>query len=126
MPSHFFCPRCWKEISEKADQCAYCGYNLEEYKTLSYEKKLMNALHHPLRENRMMAIQVLGELRSREALPLFASLLETEEDFFVIRETMRALKRIGGRKSKEMLLSLKTHQSNLVRGEAKWLLGEGD
>jgi HEAT repeat protein len=124
MPSQFFCPQCWKEIDEKADQCLSCGYQLEKYKTLSYEEKLMNALHHPLRENRMIAIQVLGELQSRSVLPLFASLLKTEEDFFVIREIMIALKKIGGPKSEEMLHRLEAHPSRLVKNEAKRLLGD--
>ena len=118
MSPHFFCPHCWKEINAQADQCPYCAYNLKEYKNLSFEEKLINALGHPVRENRMMAIQVLGELRSRKALPVFASILETEEDFYVIREIMLALEKIGGAESKKMLLCLKTHKSKLIRNLA--------
>ena len=50
MPSNFFCPHCWEKINGLADTCDYCGYDLKEYNNLSYEKKLINALHHPARE----------------------------------------------------------------------------
>jgi HEAT repeat protein len=126
MASCFFCPNCWKEINAQADSCEYCSYDLKKCKNLSYEEKLINALRHPVRENRMIAIQVLGELRSRAALTMFASILETEEDFYVIREIMRALEKIGGAESKEMILRLKTHKSKLIRSAAKRLSSEGD
>ena len=122
MSSRFFCPHCWKEINAQDDSCEYCGYNFKKYKNLSYEKKLINALLHPVRENRMMAIQVLGALRSRLALPMFASILETEKDFYVIREILIALHKIGAAESKKMILQLKTHQSALIRSEVEHLL----
>jgi hypothetical protein len=37
---------------------------------------LIRALEHPDRETRMMAIQLLGELRSTSALPTFKSILQ--------------------------------------------------
>lgn len=124
MTTHHFCPNCWKEITKEANACPHCGYVIAEYESLSYEKKLINALHHPVRENRMMAIQVLGELHSRDALPIFASILETEEDYYVIRQIMLALEKIGGTESKKMLLHLQTHKSKLIRSAAKRIYSE--
>lgn len=123
MSSRFFCPHCWKEVNAQADSCGYCSYDLKKYKNLSYEEKLINALRHPVRENRMIAIQVLGKLRSRKALPMFASILETEEDFYIIREIMLALEKIGGAESKKILLCLKTHKSRLIRSAVQQLCG---
>jgi HEAT repeat protein len=69
----------------------------------------------------MMAIQVLGELRSRAALPMFASVLKIEEDFYVTREIILALEKIGGTESKKIIRRLKTHKSKLIRSAAKRL-----
>lgn len=120
----FFCPHCWKEIDDHADQCAHCGYDLKEYKNLSYEKKLINALGHPIRENRMMAAQLLGEIKSKDALAVFKKILETQDDYYFIKEILRALKKIGGTESDKMIERLKSHQSNLVRRAAKHLCGK--
>ncbi|MBN1366031.1 MAG: hypothetical protein JW976_14585 [Syntrophaceae bacterium] len=120
----FFCPNCWKEVNDKADQCAYCGYDLKEYKNLSYEKKLINALYHPVRENRMMAAQVLGDIKSKDAVPVFKKIIETQDDYYFIKEILLALKKIGGTESRNMILHLKTHKSNLIRRAAKDLCGK--
>ncbi len=101
------------------DICPHCGYAISEYESLSYEKKLICALKHPVRENRMMAIQILGELQSHAALSYFADILETEEDFYIIREIIQALNKIGGEESKELIRRLKTHKSKLIRNMAK-------
>ena len=95
-----YCPNCWKEIAAGDTEFAHCSYRVEEDNALSYEAKLIRALRHPVRENRMTAIQLLGELRSTSALPAFASILEKEDDFYVIREIAQALGRIETRESR--------------------------
>jgi HEAT repeat protein len=122
MPS-FFCPHCWKEIGDHADRCAHCGYDLEKYRNLSYEKKLVNALHHPIRENRMMAAQLLGEIKSKEALAAFKEIIETQDDYYFIKEILLALKKIGGAESRALIERIKSHQSKLIRRAAKHLAG---
>ncbi len=122
MPSHFFCPHCWKEINAQTDSCEYCGYDLKEYKNLSYEVKLINALSHPVRENRMMASQVLGDIKSKNAIPVFKEIVETSDDYYLIKEILLALKKIGGSESKNVISHLQTHKSNLVSRAAKNLL----
>jgi HEAT repeat protein len=79
------------------------------------EQKLILALRHPIRENRMISIQLLGDLKSQAAIAFFASLLETEEDFYVLREIVRSLVKIGSRECKELIRKLKYHPSKLVR-----------
>lgn len=81
MPTRFFCPNCWNEIAEGNSICPYCGFDLSSYDTLSYEQKLILSAKHPIRENRMIAIQLLGKLRSQAAPPVFESILASERDF---------------------------------------------
>jgi HEAT repeat protein len=85
---------------------------------------LILSLRHPIPENQMMAIQLLGELKSSSALPVLASMLCEEEDFFVIREIALALCRIGTRESWELIDGLRHHPSRLVRDYAHLLSTE--
>ena len=117
-----FCPDCWKEIGERTTVCPHCRYDISRYANLSYERKLIGALRYPVRENRMMAIQSLGEMYSRVALPYFAAILETEEDFFVIREILYSLEKIGNTESRNIIRRLMTHKSKMVRETAKRLI----
>jgi len=115
MALSFFCPGCWMEIGEKADRCLHCGYALKDYQGLSYEKKLLMALHHPVREIRMMAIRILGDLASRAAVCALGDLLECEKDYYVIREIIRSLLKIGGTESIQRIERLQGHASEMVR-----------
>jgi hypothetical protein len=114
MPT-YFCPNCWNEIESGAVRCPHCLYALKDDEWISYQEKLIRALEHPIRENRMLAIQLLGDLRSRLAVPAFGAILREEDDFYVIREIARALSRIGTAESRELLRSLGQHRSALVR-----------
>lgn len=120
----FFCPHCWKEIGGQTNVCPHCEWNILGYTKLSYEEKLINALRHPVRENRMMAIRLLGDLQSKAALPSLAAILETEEDFYVITVIIHALRKIDSEESRNMIRHLKTHKSRLVRKTANEVLSE--
>lgn len=111
----FFCPQCWEEIPESALDCPHCRYDLSSYERLSYEEKLILSLRHPVRENRMMAIRLLGELKSEGALAALESVLESEEEFYVLRQTIYALAKMGNAESMQMIRSLRKHPSRLVR-----------
>jgi HEAT repeat protein len=115
LAAHFFCPKCWKEIDGQTVKCPHCGYDISKHASLSYEEKLINTLNHPIDDSRMLAIKVLGDLRSQKAVPIFASILETEEDFYTIREIILSLDKIGGTESKNLIRQLHTHRSKLVR-----------
>jgi len=82
---------------------------------LPYEEKLILALKHPIRENRMLAIQLLGELRSKKAISVFTAMLHDETDFYIIREVVRSLRKIGGKDSEQLLSTLSEHSSSMVR-----------
>lgn len=118
MASCYYCPACWHQIHEEGTCCLMCGYDLSDDAALPYEEKLFHALKHPIRENRMMAIQILGERRSYGAVSRLAAILETESDVYVIREIMHALSQIGNESSRDLIEQLKTHPSKLVREKA--------
>jgi HEAT repeat protein len=112
---HEFCPYCWREIQRGIQTCPYCGSDLREFEKLSYEQKLLRATDHPIRENRMLAIQLLGDLRSSPAVDVFKNLLETEQDIYVIGEIVRALRAIGDANAHSVLEQLRSHPSRLIR-----------
>ncbi len=123
MAAHFFCPGCWKEIAQADLRCPHCGYLLEDFHGLSYEQKLILAVGHPVREHRMMAIRVLGSLRSQAAVAALGSLLDRETDYYVIREAVVALRKIGGTQALRRIERLRHHPSRLVRTLSRAALG---
>ena len=117
-----YCPGCWNEINPGDDSCPHCSYRMRDYDGLSYEMKLLHALDHPIRETRMMAIQLLGELKSTAALPAFRTILRAEDDVYIIREIARSLACIGNDESRALLANLKGHRASLVSRLADELL----
>lgn len=111
----FYCPNCWRWSPTVQERCPACGYALAEYQALSYDERLVRAVRHPVRENRMIAIEILGKRRYAPAVAVFADLLATERDYYTIREVARALRRIDSPESRMVLDRLRCHSSALVR-----------
>jgi HEAT repeat protein len=63
----------------------------------------------------MIAIQILGDLRSKTAVPFLASLLEKEDDYYIIREVVLSSRKIGNEERMNMIQKLKNHPSELVK-----------
>lgn len=120
----FYCPKCWREIQERAERCPFCGYDLNAHEALSYEDKLLAALSHPIRENRRLAIQTLGDLRHRRAAPRLASILREEQDYYVLRETLIALFKMNTAETRALVLDAAEHPSRLVRNFARELMSQ--
>ena len=115
----FFCPNCWCETEANAVRCRHCEYDLSAYSSLPYEDKLIRALGHPIQENRLLAVQALGELRCVRALPYFAKIMEEEQDFCILRETITALRKLDTPESRALLSRARIHPSRLVRNFAE-------
>jgi hypothetical protein len=86
-----YCPYCWEKVEERDTICGACGGKLSEYHALPYEEKLLLALRHPFRENRAVAIHILGKLKSEKALKEFERQLIENNDIFDLYEIMMAL-----------------------------------
>ncbi len=118
----FYCPNCWSFVLPEMKRCPECGYDLEAFSELSYEDKLLNALSHPIQENRVMAIQILGEIGSQKALPKFEAMLNNEKvDVYVVQAILWATSKIGGAESSAILKKARRHSSSLVRNLAEKL-----
>jgi HEAT repeat protein len=120
----YFCPNCWKAVAKSDTRCPHCQYDLSMLTEASYEDKLLLALHHCIRENRRMAVSILGELRSVRALPEFECILDTEDDFYLLRDVLTALTRIGDARSRELLQAATSHRVPMVAAAAHALLGD--
>lgn len=118
----FYCPKCWSEIPENAGHCPVCSYDLSAYESLSYEDKMIFALSHPIRENRLMAIEALGRLQDSKAVPHLAALLKQDEDYYVLREALLALSRIDTEDAWALIQGAAAHESTLVSHYAERLV----
>jgi HEAT repeat protein len=114
-----FCPNCWVETRPDDSDCPRCGFRMAAFDAIGYEGKLLLALKHPISETRMLAIQLLGELKSRSAALAFATTIEEEEDPYVLSAIVHALARIGGNESWAIIGRLRCHQSIIVRNTIK-------
>jgi len=111
----YFCPNCWAETRPDDSVCALCGFQMAAFDALGYEGKLLLPLKHPIRENRTLAIQLLGELKSRAATTVFANIIGEEEDPYTLGAIVHALAQIGGEESWTILRRLRSHPSVIVR-----------
>ncbi|MDZ7302177.1 MAG: zinc ribbon domain-containing protein [candidate division KSB1 bacterium] len=96
----YFCPGCWRIIPADAKICPFCGCDLAAAEMRSYPERLIGALHHPVPENRLLAAEILGELRYRPAMePLLArareELQEHPPDFQFLATLLRAARDCG-------------------------------
>ena len=119
----YFCPSCWSVVPEKAAACPQCGADLNEFDRLTIEQKYLLALHHPVSENRIIAVQFLGELGSRAALPEFKRMLQEEKEYYVLREVVFALTRIRDPQARKLLMVALDHPHYLISILAKRYLG---
>jgi hypothetical protein len=116
----YYCPNCWKEISEKDTVCPDCRYNLAEYSHLTLEQKLVMSLRHPILDSRMMAVKILGNLGSVLALPDFEKIIEDESsDIYLLLEVIKTLPKIHDPRSVNLLQKANLHKSSLIRRSAK-------
>ena len=118
----YFCPACWSVVPEEAKTCPRCSADLGEYLRLSVEEKYLLALRHPVSENRIIAARFLGELRSHKALPEFERMLREEQEYYVLREVVRALTLIPHPQAHELLTTALNHPYYLISYLAKCYL----
>ncbi|MCL4561366.1 MAG: HEAT repeat domain-containing protein [Chloroflexi bacterium] len=121
----YYCPQCWTILNGQMANCPECGYELSRFSELPYEDKLLISLHHPVQDNRIMAIEILGNTGSRKAIPEFEQILAQEsEDYYVLRAVLLAASKIGGAQGVALLERAQGHSSSLVQRLAKRLLAE--
>jgi predicted amidophosphoribosyltransferase len=67
----FFCPFCGKKRPDDDQVCPRCGKSLDHWREYPFEERLLLTLHHPIQEQRMAAIQLLGKRQYWRAIPAF-------------------------------------------------------
>lgn len=110
----FFCPQCWNEIDEDAKQCPHCSFDLSQLNTLSYDERLVLSLRHSVAEYRVTAARILGQRGAVTALPAFKTIVETERDYYLLKEILYALLNINDPLSAELMQQAAEHPSRLV------------
>ncbi|NPV77704.1 MAG: HEAT repeat domain-containing protein [Anaerolineae bacterium] len=88
---------------------------MEEFKRLSYEDKLLVALNHPVPERRMMAAQILGNMRSQRALNEFLKIVTSgNTDYYFLRAVLLATAKINHPDRQLILQKASQHYSTLI------------
>jgi len=82
------------------------------------------SLKHSVPEYRITAAHVLGERGSVAALPEFTRIIETEDDFYVVKEVLYALLNIKDPMSVKLMKTATQHPSTLVSALAQKLLAK--
>lgn len=127
MPLTHFCPHCWQEIAGAEAVCPHCGYELAKDTELTYAEKLLTALDHPVPAQRLLAIQLLGDLRSQAAVPALSRMLADEgRDVYELLEALVALSKIPGHQSRDLIRLACQHPYPLVGRMAARLMESQD
>jgi len=107
--------------------CPVCSFELAQDSKLSFEKKLLRTLEHPVHEKRLLAIRILGELGSQDALKSFERLLhKPKADVYELREVLAALSKIQGPRSFELTQEALNHPYPVIRRLAERLLWDNN
>lgn len=115
----FWCPRCWRSIPVECAVCPACSFDLDAYERLPFAEKLLLSLHHPVAENRMIAVEMLGRMRYAPAVAEFDKLLRQDPDALFLRAVAAALREIGTAEARSALERATDHPAALVRHAAE-------
>jgi HEAT repeat protein len=91
----YFCPQCWKEITQDLSTCPRCGADQLVLRDESFVRKIVRALRHPEPETPIRAASILGQLRAVEAIPELAQVMRTSHDPYIAAACAKALAAIG-------------------------------
>ena len=103
--------------------CPDCGFILEEFSQLSYEGKLLSSLYHIVPERRIMAAQILGDLKSQAALKEFKNIVYSmETDYYFLRVVLQAVAKFDDPDRLKIIRKATSNPSILVSSLAKEFL----
>ncbi len=120
----FFCPACWKEVWKDDTTCPHCGSDVSEYDQKSFNEKLIQALGHPIWETAGIAVWILGERKTVEAVVPLMRLFDVTENPFLQREILGALDKIGTEDALNFIMKSLDHHVSMVRRRAWEIMNE--
>lgn len=118
----FFCPYCFREITEKDKTCTYCGKFILEYDKRDFEEKLINALKHPVRDTVERAVWILGKLKAYKAVNALIDLFNNTDNTFLKRQILESLYEIDSEPAKAFIISCLHKEKGIVRKKALELM----
>ncbi|MDO8841501.1 HEAT repeat domain-containing protein [Methanocalculus sp.] len=119
MSTLYFCPFCGKESCIDESICSDCSQSLDQVGEKSFEERLLLTLRHPIPQQRMLAILILGRRRYEPAVPVFEELITSGQDVYTLREMVSALSLIDTHEGRRLLRRLRDHPSPVVRKAAE-------
>jgi HEAT repeat protein len=119
----FYCPNCWREVSEQATICPHCHTNISErISQADYTDKLIAALRHKEPMTPVRAVWILGERREEKAVPALTKIVKKAKDGFLVESAVEALGKIGGDAATAAVRSATQNPSLRVRVKARDVL----
>lgn len=106
----YFCPDCRQVIRGQYTKCPTCRRDLLTYSAV-YERKLIADLDHFVKGARLLALEMLGKLKSRKAIPRLKSIIGSESDPHVLKECVKALSLIDASECRAALRKTRRHSS---------------
>ncbi len=114
----FYCPNCWREITQEQRVCVHCGQQISLWDEKTFTEKLISALSHPEPTTQDRAIYLLGERKATEAVSALTALYRRSGSPFLQAEIIEAIGKIGGESGYALLTEALRHPSFIVRVEA--------
>lgn len=105
-------------------QCPLCGADISEHDRKSFDEKLIQALGHTVRETVGMAVWILGERKTAEAVGPLMRLFERTDNPFLQREILDALDKIGTEDALNFIMESLDHRISMVRRRAWEIMNE--
>jgi HEAT repeat protein len=119
----FYCPHCWREVSERATVCAHCHTDISErVSQADYTDKLISALRHKEPMTPVRAAWILGERHEEKSVPALIKIVKKAKDAFLIESAVEALGKIGGSAATAAVRDATQHSSLRVRVKAREIL----
>ena len=119
----FYCPNCWREVSQQATVCPHCHTDISErISQKDYADKLIAALRHKEPMTPVRAAWILGERTEEKAVPALTKIVKKAKDAFLVESAVEALGKIGGSTASDAVRAATQHSSLRVRVKARDVL----
>jgi hypothetical protein len=93
----YYCFQCYARNTAPHGRCSACGGEIGQPAGISFDGQLIWALRHPLADRAMMAARILGQRRSKQAVPALQELSENPPDSYMglqCRCSLHAIQRL--------------------------------
>jgi len=114
----FFCPYCWRRVSENDSICPKCGGDIRAADARPFAEKLRAALRHSEPQTRVRAAWILGERKEASGVPDLTAVVIEADDAFVAEAAVEALGKIGAQEAIAVLEQAQNHGTVSVRWAA--------